>query len=225
MSGARVLLIEKRRRNAISFGVSLEKKGFQLAIEHNVSDAVQRASEFAPDMTILDAASMRTTGSRMCRSLRKSIVDSHIILVVPEGSSATSDCGADLVLGHPFTPRKLLNAVRRLLPNSDGEWLIAGPVELNVSQLKVRRRGREVRLTPKSAQLLRILMSRARKVVTRKELIKRVWDTDYLGDTRTLDVHISWLRHAIEKNPRQPRLVKTVRRQGYYLEVPPIEGS
>lgn len=217
MLGAKVLLVETRGRNALSFALPLQKKGFEIAIEHNVDGAVKRASVFEPDLTILDAASMYATGSRMCRRLHNSINGSLIILVVPEGASAVSNCGADLVLGHPFTPRKLVNAIQRMLPNSDGEWLVSGPVELNVRQRKVRRRGREVRITPKCAQLLRILMSRAGKLVTRKELIKRVWDTDYLGDTRTLDVHISWVRHAIEEDPRRPRLVKTVRRRGYSL--------
>ena len=155
----------------------------------------------------------------MCRRLRNSVDGSRIILVVRDDKCSDTTCGADVILEQPFTSRKLVNAVRRLLPTTDGKWLVAGLIELNVSEMRVRCRGREVRLTPKSSQLLHVLMSNAGNVVSRKELIKRVWETDYLGDTRTLDVHINWLRCAIEKEPRRPQLLKTVRREGYYLAV------
>lgn len=214
-----MLLVETRRRNVLSFASPLAQKGFQVVIEHSVSAAVSRASEFVPDLTILDAASMRAKGSRMCRRLRNSVDGSRIILVVRDDKCSDLTCGADVILEQPFTSRKLVNAARRLLPTTDGEWLVAGLIELNVSEMRVRCRGREVRLTPKSSQLLHVLMSNAGNVVTRKELIKRVWETDYLGDTRTLDVHINWLRCAIEKEPRRPQLLKTVRREGYYLAV------
>jgi DNA-binding response OmpR family regulator len=223
-SRARVLLVETRRRTAVSFASPLEENGFQIAIAYSVSSAVERASEFAPDLTIIDAASMKAKGVRMCRKLREAVDGGKIILVVSDDKRSDLACGADVILGQPFTPRKLLNAIRCLLPTTEGEWLVRGQIELNVSERRVRCQGREGGLTPKTTKLLRLLMTRAGRVVTRRELIKRVWDTDYLGDTRTLDVHINWLRRAIEEDPGRPKLLKTVRRKGYCLEVPPSKS-
>ena len=125
----------------------------------------------------------------------------------------------DIGLVKPFTSRKLINAVKRLAPLPAGTWRTLGPLKLSIKQRRVQCWDTEKRLTPKEAKLLQVLVNRAGSTVSRKHLIKQVWETDYLGDTRTLDVHISWLRRAIEKDPLDPRLLKTVRGKGYRLDV------
>ncbi|HKZ55884.1 MAG TPA: winged helix-turn-helix domain-containing protein, partial [Anaerolineales bacterium] len=98
--------------------------------------------------------------------------------------------------------------------------LDAGPIHLNLAQRKVWCLSKEARLTPKQAKLLEVFMHNVGRLMTRKTLIRHVWLTDYTGDTRTLDVHMSWLRRALEPDPSQPRFLKTIRGMGYRLDVP-----
>lgn len=218
MTGASVLLVESDKASAPSFAPALEKRGYNLTIAHSGADALAKANGYSPDVIVVDAASLKTSGTRMCRDLRKSLERVRILLVVDKKTAVDENNGADLTLQHPFTPRKLLNGVNRLLPASDGASMQVGPLKLNLAQRKVKCGSREERLTPKQSRLLEVLMRHAGEVVLRKTLIKQVWDTDYTGDTRTLDVHISWLRSVIEPNPLKPRYLKTLRGQGYRLD-------
>ena len=218
MSGATVLLVESDKASAPSFAPALEKRGYNLAVAHSVADAVAKANGSGPDVIVVDAASLKTSGARMCRDLRKAMEHPRILLVIDKKTVVDENSGADLILQYPFTPRKLLNGVNRLMPAGDGAALQVGPIKLNLAQRKVKCGSREERLTPKQSKLLEVLMRHAGEVVTRKMLIKQVWDTDYTGDTRTLDVHVSWLRAVIEPNRLKPRYLKTLRGQGYRLD-------
>jgi DNA-binding response OmpR family regulator len=220
MASENILLIESGRANAPSFAPALEKKGYKVKIHHRMDEALKAVEKRSPDLIVLDAASMKTSGTRMCRKARAQLDSTPIILVSPRGSRTDPGCGANLTLVHPFTPRKLLNRVARLLPGDERYTIIVGPIELNLAQSRVRCLKREARLTPKQAQLLEAFMHNPGKLMTRKKLIRQVWHTDYTGDTRTLDVHMSWLRHAIEPDPRRPRFLKTIRGMGYRLDIP-----
>ena len=119
----------------------------------------------------------------------------------------------------PFTAQKLANRIRPLLP-SDGKNVVhAGPIRLDLEHRRVKCLGKNTKLTPRLIKILRILIDQHGEVVERETLFKRVWETNYTGDTRTLDVHISWLRRAIEKDPVHPRFLKTIRGIGYRLDV------
>jgi len=218
MTGAPVLLVESDKASVPSFAPALEKRGYRLIVAHSTADAVVRANGSSPDVIVVDAASLKMSGARMCRDLRKSLAYVRILLVVDRKTALDENSGADLILRHPFTARKLLNGVNRLLPAGDGASMQVGPIKLNLAQRKVKCGPREERLTPKQSKLLEVLMRHAGEVVSRKTLIKQVWDTDYTGDTRTLDVHVSWLRSVIEPNPVKPRYLKTLRGQGYRLD-------
>ena len=218
MSGATVLLVESDKASAPSFAPALEKRGYNLAVAHSVADAVAEVNGSGPDVIVVDAASLKTSGARMCRDLRKAMEHPRILLVIDKKTTVDENSGADLILQYPFTPRKLLNGVNRLMPAGEGAALQVGPIKLNLAQRKVKCGSREERLTPKQSKLLEVLMRHAGEVVTRKMLIKQVWDTDYTGDTRTLDVHVSWLRAVIEPNRLKPRYLKTLRGQGYRLD-------
>ncbi|MEK7328229.1 MAG: response regulator transcription factor [Chloroflexota bacterium] len=223
MTSANILLIESNKVSAPSFAPALEKRGYAVMIAHTASDAVSKVNGTVPDVIIVDAASLKTSGVRMCRELRKLLNHTRILLVVDKKAVVDENSNADLTLQQPFTPRKLLNGVNRLLTASGGTTLQAGPIKLNLAQRKVKCGAREERLTPKEAKLLEVLMRHSGEVVSRKTLIKQVWETDYTGDTRTLDVHISWLRAVIEANPLKPRYLKTLRGQGYRLDVGAVE--
>lgn len=221
MTVANILLIESGRASDPSFAPALEKKGYKVNIKHKIDRAISvLVSPPEPDLVILDAASMRTPGTRLCRKVRDKLNGVPIILVSPEGTRPESSTGASLMLVHPFTARKLLNRVARLLPGDERYTLTAGPLKLNVAQRKVIAHGKEARLTPKQAKLLEVFIRNEGRLMTRKALIRQVWHTDYTGDTRTLDVHISWLRRAIEVDPKRPQLIRTIRGMGYRLDLP-----
>ncbi len=219
-SSSKVLLIESERASAPSFAPSLEKKGYRVAVSHKLERALSNAPDIDPDIVILDAASMRTPGTRLCRRIREKMDGIPIILVSPEGTEPESGSGASLILVHPFTPRKLLNRVARMVPGDERFNLEVGPLRLNLAQRKVQCFGRESRLTPKQSKLLEVFMRNPGRLLTRKALIQKVWHTDYTGDTRTLDVHISWLRRAVEPDPEEPTLIRTIRGMGYRMDLP-----
>jgi len=220
MTPSTILLIESGRTSAPSLASVLEKKGYRVRVQHRVEGAVREAEREEPDLVVLDAASMQATGARMCRALRSGLNGVPILLVSPKGTDAESIPGASVVLVHPFTPRKLINRVTRLLPGDARDTLEVGPIRLNRAQRTVRCLGRESRLTPKEARLLEVFLQNPGKLLTRAALIRQVWHTDYTGDTRTLDVHMSWLRRALEPDPNEPRFLRTIRGMGYRLDLP-----
>lgn len=220
LAGSQILLIESRRASAPSFAPALEKKGFRVTRQTQVLSALAEGLQKAPDLVILDAASMYTSGGRMCRTVRSNLNGVPIILVVPHGTMPDPGNGASVTLAHPVTPRKLINRVSRLLPGDGKSTLQAGPIALDLAQRTVRCRGKESRLTPKQTKLLEVFLHNPGRLMTRPVLIRQVWHTDYTGDTRTLDVHMSWLRQAIEPDPRSPTFLKTVRGIGYRFDLP-----
>ena len=220
MGMAKILLIESRRASAPSYAPALEKKGYRVVVHHKIESAVSSAEREAPDLIVLDAASMQASGARLTRNVRAGLNGVPILLVSPRGSNPGHTSGATAILVQPFTPRKLINRVARLIPGDSRFSLEGGPIKLNLAQRTVRCLGREARLTPKQAKLLEVFLHNPERLLTREVLIRQVWHTDYTGDTRTLDVHMSWLRHALEPNPKRPRFLKTIRGMGYRLDLP-----
>jgi len=220
MTIANVLLIESGRTSVPSFAPALEKKGYSVTIHHKLDRALNAAAKKSPDIVVLDAASMRTSGTRMCRTVRSQLNGLPIILVSPAGSRPDPGNGASMTLIHPFTPRKLLNRIARLLPGDDSYLIEVGPIKLNLAQRKVLSYDKESRLTPKETKLLEVFILNPGRLLTRKALIREVWHTDYTGDTRTLDVHMSWLRNAIEPDSTHPVFLKTIRGMGYRFDLP-----
>ncbi|MCH7587337.1 MAG: response regulator transcription factor [Chloroflexi bacterium] len=220
MTIANVLLIESGRTSVPSFAPALEKKGYSVSIHHKLDRALKAAAKKSPDIVVLDAASMRTSGTRMSRIVRSQLNGLPIILVSPAGSNPDPGNGASMTLIHPFTPRKLLNRIARLLPGDDSYMIEVGPIRLNLAQRKVFSYDKEARLTPKEAKLLEVFILNPGRLLTRKALIREVWHTDYTGDTRTLDVHMSWLRQAIEPDSTRPIFLKTIRGMGYRFDLP-----
>ena len=223
MPVVKILLIESRRASAPSYAPALEKRGYRVNVHHKLDTAISAAQRESPDLVVLDAASMRASGARMCRSVREGLNGVPILLVSPKGTTLARPTDASAVLVQPFTPRKLMNRVARLIPGDSRFTLEVGPIKLNLAQRTVRCLGRESRLTPKQARLLEVFLHNPERLLTREALIRQVWHTDYTGDTRTLDVHMSWLRHAIEPDPKRPRLLKTIRGMGYRLDIPAAE--
>jgi DNA-binding response OmpR family regulator len=162
---------------------------------------------------------MRTSGKRICQSLQKNAAGIPVILILEPSSEPNETPGADVVLALPFTLQKLVNRIRPLLPVEEKDLLQAGPFQLDTQQRVARCQNKQVRLTPRLVTLLKILMETPGTVIEREHLFRQVWDTAYTGDTRTLDVHVSWLRQALEVDPRHPQFIKTVRGVGYRLDI------
>ncbi len=216
---AKILLIEGDRSDHASFGPGLVQKGFVVHQSPNGAAALTSLESLDPDVAVVDAPSLRTSGKRICQSLRRGVKDLPIILIVEKDLEHQDKVNANVILSLPFTVQKLTNRIRSLLPVDEKDLLHVGPIRLNLKQRQVRCQSRQARLTPRLVALLQILMERPGEVLKREELFRLVWDTEYTVDTRTLDVHISWLRQALEIDPRHPRFVKTVRGVGYRLDV------
>jgi DNA-binding response OmpR family regulator len=213
-----LLVIEGRHAEIPSFAGDLQKKGFDVVSFQNGSQAVAKLKQINPSLVIINAASMRSTGIRICLSVRKKDAKLPIILIL-EKEKPVDKSLADSVLALPFTVQKLVNRVKSLLPGDGNNVVSTGPIRLDIENRRVKTLGKSTKLTPRLITLLQILMDKHGEVVEREALFKKVWETNYTGDTRTLDVHISWLRHAIELDPDNPKFLKTIRGVGYRLDV------
>jgi DNA-binding response OmpR family regulator len=219
MTNASVLIIEGKKADRPSFASQLQKKGFAMTVVSNGSEALLSLDEAGPDVMVVNAASLGSTGVRICQSLREK-QDEHLpIILILEAGKVVDKSAADAVLNLPFTVQKLVNRIKPLLPGDGANVLHAGPIRLDIEHRRVKCLGKNARLTPRLTMLLQILLQHRGEVIEREELFKQVWETNYTGDTRTLDVHISWLRRAIEMDPDHPRFLHTVRGVGYRLDV------
>ncbi|HEX2908681.1 MAG TPA: response regulator transcription factor [Phototrophicaceae bacterium] len=220
MEAARILFIGRIQTNQATAS-ALEKRYHVLAASSG-KQALTLASAQLPHLIVLDAVSMRTPGERICQELRTGLPGIPIIHIHP-GPKETAQSRADVLLFSPLSTRKLTGAVSRLLKTQDNELINCGPFVMNLGQRVLIVAGQETQLTPKQALLVETFFRHAGQTVERKMLMEKVWNTDYLGDTRTLDVHIRWLRKVLESDPSKPRYLLTVRGVGYRLEIPEQE--
>ena len=218
MKSITLLVIEVKHAEIPSFASDLQKKGFDVHTAQNGSKAVARLKEVDPSLVVINAASLRSTGLRICQSLREKDPKLPIILILENEGDVSKDA-ADAVLALPFTVQKLVNRIKPLLPGDGKNVLHVGPIRLDLEKRRVRCLGRSTKLTPRLVTLLHLLMDKHGEVFEREPLFKKAWETNYTGDTRTLDVHISWLRRAIELDPENPKFLKTIRGVGYRLDI------
>lgn len=220
MRAKRVLLIENARANGLSFAAALQQK-YHLQIAHSGKEGLEMAAKNRPDVIVVDAVSLRTSGVRICVRLRSVLGELPIIHIKP-AEITKLDSPADILLSPPFTPRKLINRIERFatLDEQGSEVLEVGPFSLNLEKQTLTTPWNEKKLTPKLTALMEIFFRHPNQTLERKDLMQQVWKTDYMGDTRTLDVHIRWLRQIIEPVANKKQYLKTVRGQGYRFEVP-----
>ncbi|GAB4515538.1 MAG: response regulator transcription factor [Anaerolineae bacterium] len=196
----------------------LEDRGIQVTLATTQRRAIDHARHRPPDLIIVDATVSRSA-SRLCRSLRRASPHSLLLVLIEEGIDL-SDAPCDFELSRPFTPRRFIARVERMLESAGPHLLRVGDLVLDPSTRVVQTVNGEQRLTPKECALLMVLMEHAGEIVSREELMRSIWKTNYLGDTRTLDVHIRWLRKKIEPDPSHPRMIITHRGVGYSLALP-----
>jgi DNA-binding response OmpR family regulator len=186
-------------------------------VQPNEIEIVRRVRERL-DFVIIDSTEMELDAVQINDWLRKERDDLLIMLLSPEGTSLMQGPHINIHLVQPFTARKLGNRIRKLLSIRRTQPLVVGKFTLDPEKRRLSHFSTIVRLTPKEYRLLDLFLRHAGTVLSRKQIMKEVWETDYLGDTRTLDVHIRWLREKIEANPKTPVYLRTVRRVGYILD-------
>ncbi len=217
---AKILILEGKRASIPSLVSALSQKGFEVKTVTTGKAALETLPVYEPDVVIIDAPSLRSSGKRICTSLREVSESLAIMMVVNSDQNTIEGDGlATVVLTLPFTPRKLLNRLKPLLPGENKKTISSGAISLDVSRRIVRCDGREAQLTPRLMAILQLFLKQPGVVLERELIFRNVWKTEYTADTRTLDVHISWLREKIEEDPHKPKFLKTIRGVGYRLDL------
>ena len=219
MSAPNILIVEGKKADRPVFAALLQKKNFSVTSVGNGAEALARLFDIKPELVVVNAASLGSTGVRICQSLRGKQEELLPIVLILEADKTVDKSAADVVLNLPFTVQKLVNRIKPMLPGDESKIIHVGPIHLDTEHRRVKCLSKNVSLTPRLALLLQILLQFRGEVIEREKLFKMVWDTNYAGDTRTLDVHISWLRQSIEMDPNNPRFLHTVRGVGYRLDV------
>ncbi len=226
----RILLVEDETSISEPLAFLLEREGYRVQVVADGSEAVRVFPGSDADLVLLDLMLPGLPGTEVCRSIRArsrvpvimlTAKDSEIDIVVG------LELGADDYITKPYSTRELLARVRAALRRSDAEGedsaedmyeegvLDEQGVRLDTERHTVSVRGEEIQMPLREFELLELLMRHSGRVLTRGQLIDRVWGSDYYGDTKTLDVHIKRIRSRIEEHPKEPKLVTTVRGVGY----------
>ena len=176
------------------------------------------ADQYQFSLIIVDAVSMRTSGERICRAIKLQYPDCPIIHIQPKHDSNLAKV-ADVTLSPPLSTRKLIGVVSRILQEDLADTIRCGPFLLNRTTRILQTPRQEAQLNPKLAELIELFMTHPNQVLARETIMRQVWNTNYMGDTGTLNVHIRYARNALEDNKQKPVYLKTVRGVGYRLDV------
>ena len=221
----RILLVEDEESLAESIRYSLEQEGFTVTLAVDGRKAIERFRSDDPDLVILDLMLPELSGLDVCRLIRQES-NVPIVMVTAKDSEADKvaglELGADDYVTKPFSIRELVSRVRAHLrrarmqaPAAAEEMLNGGPIEMDVAKHEVRVGEGLVAFPPKEFELLEAFLRRRGRLLTREFLIEEIWGHDYVGDTKTLDVHVKRIRQKIEHDPHDPELLLTVRGLGY----------
>ena len=225
MAEATVLVVEDEESFIEALQVGLAREGFRVQVARDGVDAIDMFDAVRPDVVLLDVMLPKISGIDVCRELRKrSRVP--IIMVTAKGSEIDTvvglEVGADDYVTKPYRIRELVARMRAVMRRSadrdddlTADAMQVGDVALDPEKHEVRIRGQLAQLPLKEFELLHVLLANAGRVMTREQLIDRVWGSDYVGDTKTLDVHVKRLRAKVETDPAHPERIVTIRGLGY----------
>lgn len=225
---SRILVVEDEETLSEAIAFLLSKEGFDVAVAASGPDAIAQFEKSGADLILLDLMLPGLSGTEVCRQIRtKSAVP--IIMLTAKDSEIDKvvglELGADDYVTKPYSSRELIARIRAVLRRGelldsadDGSTLEVGPVRMDTDRHVISVNGEVISIPLKEFELLEFLMRNAGRVLTRIQLIDRVWGSDYVGDTKTLDVHIKRLRAKIEKDPANPEFIQTVRGMGYKME-------
>jgi two-component system response regulator RegX3 len=230
---ATVLVVEDEDSFVEALTVGLKREGFRVQVARDGAEALDLFDAVKPDLVLLDVMLPKVSGIDVCRELRRRS-QVPIIMVTAKGGEIDTvvglEVGADDYVTKPYRLRELVARMRAVLRRrsaetsttalADGEALTVGDVALDPERHEVVIRGATVQLPLKEFELLEILLANAGRVLPRETLIDRVWGTDYVGDTKTLDVHVKRLRAKVEADPAKPTRIVTIRGLGYKYDLP-----
>jgi two-component system response regulator RegX3 len=225
----RILIVEDEASFSEALAFLLSKEGFETAIAETGREALDMFNAQGADLILLDLMIPVVSGVEVCRSIR---THSQVPIIMLTAKDAEIDkvvgleIGADDYVTKPYSSRELIARIKAVLRRGqaedqgdyDEDLLEVGPIRLNIGKHQVFVKGNPVALPLKEFELLEFLMRNSGRVLTRSQLIDRVWGGDYYGDTKTLDVHIKRLRAKVEEDPANPVLIQTIRGLGYKLE-------
>ena len=225
---SKILVVEDEETLAEAISFLLSKEGFEVEIAEDGPAAIAAFEKNGADLILLDLMLPGLSGTEVCRQIRaKSSVP--IIMLTAKDSEIDKvvglEIGADDYVTKPYSSRELIARIRAVLRRGEiGDATVVegvlsvGPIRLDSDRHVISVNGEQVALPLKEFELLEYMMRNSGRVLTRMQLIDRVWGSDYVGDTKTLDVHIKRLRAKIEKDPANPEMIQTVRGMGYKLE-------
>ncbi|ROR55360.1 two-component system response regulator RegX3 [Luteococcus japonicus] len=222
----RVLIVEDEESYREATGYMLRKEGFEVSEAPDGAKGLAEFERVGADLVLLDLMMPGMPGTEVCRQLRTS---SNVPIIMVTARDAEIDkvvgleLGADDYVTKPFSHRELVARIRAVLRRGQDQELVpelieAGGVRMDVERHEVTVDGEPIRLALKEFELLELLLRNSGRVMTRGQLIDRIWGADYVGDTKTLDVHVKRLRAKIERDPSSPTLLVTVRGLGYKFE-------
>jgi two-component system response regulator RegX3 len=225
---AKVLVVEDEQslREALVF--FLEKEGHEVSVAVDGEEAIRVFENSSADIILLDLMLPKIDGNQVCKQIRQSS-NVPIIMLTAKDSEIDKivglEIGADDYITKPYSTRELLARIKAVLrrqaepPVNIESVLVAGDLRLDSDRHVVTLSGNPLTLPLKEFELLELLMENVNRVLTRGQIIDRVWGSNYFGDTKTLDVHIKRLRSKVEEDPARPKYIQTVRGLGYKLEV------
>jgi len=229
----KILVVEDELSISTLLKFNLEKSGYAVITSLDGKAGLELARKESPDLIILDIMLPGMDGMEICKALRMEKNNTPILMLSAKDEEYDKiiglELGADDYLTKPFSPREVVARIKAILRRSKTEKtdssaeeeqsLILGPFHIDPDKYEVTFEEKKLELTPKEFELLYYLAKHQGKVMTRDHLLNSIWNYDYLGDSRIVDVHISHLREKIEEDTKQPKYIKTVRGLGYKFEV------
>lgn len=228
MNSEKILIIEDEENILEAVKYTLTQEGYDVFTSVDGEDGLEKAQEIKPDLVLLDVMLPKMDGFEVCRILRKDL-EMPVFMISAKAEEIDRvvglEIGADDYITKPFSMRELVVRVRNSLRRSalnrqvdDLEILKFGELEIHLTSHMAIVSGEEVSMKPKEFDLLYLLASHKGRAFTRDQILQRLWDDEYIGDVRTVDVHVRWIREKIEVNPSRPEKLVTIRGVGYRFD-------